>query len=66
MDGDITIHAFDTGGCKRAKVADVVCFGLHGNHSLFLACQTQLSDTGTMRSGAKTVNGYFQENYLTQ
>ena len=61
MDGDITIHAFDTGGCKRSKVADVVCFGLHGNHSLFLACQTQLSDTGTMRLDAKTVNGYFQE-----
>ena len=34
MDGDITIHAFDTGGCKRSKVADVVCFSLHCKNSL--------------------------------
>ena len=58
MDGHITIHTVNTGGCKRSEVRYVVCFGLHCNHSLFLACQTQLSDTGTMRSGAKTVNRF--------
>ena len=61
MDGDITIHAFNTGGCKGSKVADVVCFGLHCNHSLLVACQTQLSDTGTMRLGAETVKGNLSE-----
>lgn len=34
MDGHITIHTFNTDGRKRSKVADVVCFGLHCNHSL--------------------------------
>lgn len=58
MDGHITIHTVNTGGCKRSKVRYVVCFGLHGNHSLFLACQTQLSDTGILRPDAETVNRF--------